>query len=278
MKKIIAAFDGLKYSESTRDYAIEIASQSDSFLVGVFLDDRTYTSYNVYQAIINEELTGENVKHLQKKDRESRMAATADFEKACRISGIQFTIHHDHNIAINELKHESVYADLLIINSQETLNHVDELVPTRFMRDLLGDVQCPVLVVPPMYRRIEKVVLLYDGKPSSVYSIKMFSYLVPPFEYLPTEVISVNPVDSSLHIPDGALMKEFVKRHFPSAKYVVMQGAAEEEVTKLLKLDHNNAIVVLGAYRRGTVSRWFHESMADTLLKNLKVPLFIAHN
>lgn len=37
-------------------------------------------------------------------------------------------------------------------------------------------------------------------------------------------------------------------------------------------------LVVLGAYRRNELSRWFKTSMADTLMKELDTPLFIAHN
>ena len=62
------------------------------------------------------------------------------------------------------------------------------------------------------------------------------------------------------------------------AKYKVVKGWAEDEIVKHLKLQKDNALVILGAYRRGTVSRWFRESMADVLMKETKVPLFIAHN
>lgn len=37
-------------------------------------------------------------------------------------------------------------------------------------------------------------------------------------------------------------------------------------------------LVVVGAYKRGAVSRWLRHSMADVLMKELKVPLYIAHN
>jgi hypothetical protein len=51
MKKIIVAFDGLKFSESTRDHAIEPAKQSSAYLVGVFLEDLSYHSYSAYDVI-----------------------------------------------------------------------------------------------------------------------------------------------------------------------------------------------------------------------------------
>lgn len=278
MKKIIAAFDGLQYSESTRDYAIYIAKQTNTHLVGVFMDDPTYTSYKIYDLIAKEGVSEDKLKNFEAKDKASRAAASENFEKACQQSGLEYTVHHDRNIAIHELKHESIYADLLIIDSKETLTHYTENLPTRFIRDLLGDVQCPVLIAPKKYKPVEKIILLYDGEPSSVYAVKMFSYLLPQLKHLDTEVISVTPVNATLHMPDNKLMKEFMKRHYPEAKYTVMKGWAEDEIVKYLKQHQENAIVVLGAYRRGSVSRWFRESMADTLMKEVKQPLFIAHN
>jgi len=278
MKKIIAAFDGLKYSQSTRDYAIAIAKQTNTHLVGIFMDDSTYTSYKIYDMVVKEGATEDKLTKMEAKDKATRAAAAANFEKACQQSGLEYTIHHDRNIAIQELKHETIYSDLLIINSKETLTHFTEKLPTRFIRDLLGDAQCPVLIVPQKYKPIDQIILLYDGEPSSVYAIKMFSYLLPELKHLDAEVISVNPVNTTLHMPDNKLMKEFMKRHYSKAKYSVMKGWAEVEIVQHLKEANENALVVLGAYRRGTVSRWFRESMADILMKEVKQPLFIAHN
>ena len=278
MKKIIAAFDGLKYSTSTRDYALYIAKQTNTHLVGVFLDDPTYTSYKIYEMIVKEGVSDDKMRKFEAKDKATRDAAAADFDKACQQPGLEYSIHRDRQIAIQELKHESIYADLLIIDSKETLTHYNEKLPTRFMRDLLSDTQCPVLVVPSKYKPIQKIILLFDGEPSSVHAIKMFSYLLPQLKHLETDVISVKPVDTTLHMPDNKLMKEFMKRHYPKAKYVVTKGWAQEEIIKHLKQTEENALVVLGAYRRGTVSRWFRESMADILMKEVKLPLFIAHN
>lgn len=278
MKKIIAAFDGLKYSESTRDYSIYLAKQTSTHLVGVFLDDALYTSYKIYDLIAKEGVSDDMLKKYEAKDRQDRYSASKDFEKYCQKSGLEYTVHHDKNIAIQELKHESIYADMMVINVKETFTHYTEKLPTHFIRDLLSDVQCPVLIVPEKYVPLKKVILLYDGEPSSVHAIKMFSYLLPQLKGLKTEVISVNPVDATLHITENKLMKEFMKRHYPKAKYNVLKGLPEVEIVKQLKVSEPNAVVVLGAYRRGAVSRWFRESMADTLMREVKLPLFISHN
>lgn len=278
MKKIVAAFDGLKYSAGTRDFAIHLAKHTSTHLVGVFMDDPTYTSYKLYDLLNNRGASLSKLNEFEKKDKATRNAAADDFAKACQKEKIEYSIHHDRKIAIRDLKHESIYADLLVIDANETLTHYTEKIPTRFVRDLLTDVQCPVILVPAKYKPVKKIVMLYDGGPSAVYAIKMFSYLLHSLKHLPVEVIAVKSMNKDLHLPDNKLMKEFMKRHFPKAVYTILKGIPEAEITNYIRLMKEDVMVVLGAYRRDRVSRWFRESMADVLMKELKLPLFIAHN
>jgi hypothetical protein len=278
MIKFTAAFDGLKYSESTEKYSTFFAQQAQAHLVGIFLDDFSYHSYRMADLLDEKKKMDKRLKDFEKKDKETRDRAAQQFEMACKRANLEYTIHHDRSIAIHELLHESIYADLLVIDSKETFTNFKEDPPTHFIRDMLAEVQCPALVVPQQYRPPEKIILLYDGGPSSVFAIKMFSYLFPSLKTLETEVISVNSDKVELHIPDIKLMKEFMQRHFPGAKYKMMKGYPEAEILQYVKKQNRNAMVVLGAYRRGMVSRWFRASMADALMRHAKLPLFIAHN
>ncbi len=278
MKKIIAALDGLKFSAGTQHHAIEIARQANTFLVGVFLEDFTYTSYKIYDLITKEGVTEKELRQFSEKDKSTRDRAVAVFEEACRVAGVPYSIHHDKNIALQELLHESVYADLLVIDSHETFSHYDEKLPTRFIRDMLPDIQCPVLLVPQQYKPVEKIVILYDGEPSSVHAVKMFSYTFPLLTELPVEVLSAKGFYEDQHVPDNRLMKEYIKRHFPNAHFTVLKGHADTEIVQHLQKEKQEVMVVLGAYRRGSVSRWLKQSMADILMKEINKPLFIAHN
>jgi len=278
MKKIIAAFDGLKFSESTQEYAIHVAKLTNAHIVGVFLDDVTYTSYKIYELITSEGSTEKKLKEYDEKDKNTRDKAVNNFENACRIAGLNYSIHRDRNVALQDLLHESIYADLLVIDRKETLTHYEEAVPTRFIKDLLADVQCPVLLAPSDFNRMDKLVFLYDGEPSSVHAVRMYSYLFPVTEHTEAEVVSVLDNANTLHMPDNRLMKEFMKRHYKEVVYKVLKGIAEEEIVHYLREQSQNTMIVLGAYRRGRVSRWFRQSMADVLMKELKSPLFIAHS
>ena len=53
---------------------------------------------------------------------------------------------------------------------------------------------------------------------------------------------------------------------------------ADIEISEYLKCQTSNVLVVLGAYKRGMISRWLSQSMADILMKKLNLPLFITHN
>lgn len=279
MNKIIATFDGFEFSESTLKHTLSFAKQAHAYLVGVFLDDLMYHTYKFADLVDDEGgVSDKKIQYYKDQDEDVRMHSVQLFQEACEKEGVNFTIHRDRNVALQELLQESIYSDLLIINSKETFSKNEEQIPTTFLQDLLSDVMCPVLVVPKQYKPIEKVILLYDGDPSSVYAIKMFDYLLPNMKSQRVEVVTVKSKNDDAMVPDKRLMKEFTKRHYPLAEYTVLQGDVEEEVVAYLKDQAEHALVVLGAYRRGRVSRWFKESMADTLMKNVAMPLFIAHN
>ena len=278
MKKIIAALDGLKFSSTTCDIAISIARNTNAFLTGVFLDDFTYTSYRLHELVAKEGATDKELKLMEEKDISRRNLSTAAFETACRAAGVHYNIHHDKKIAIQELLHESVYADMLVIGNYETFTHYEENAPTHFIRELLPGVHCPVLLVPNQQTPIEKIVLLYDGGMASVHAIKMFMYLLPLFKHLPAEVIAVKGLYDDFHMPDNRLIKEYLKRHLPELVFTVLKGDPSVAITEHLKRENKNTLVVMGAYARGTVSRWIKPSLADILMLETKFPLFIAHD
>lgn len=277
MKKIIAAIDGLKYSDSTVKYAVQMAREARGHLVGVFNEDTNYHSYGIYDLAYEGVVPQDNLERLHELDSITKIESSEQFQKTCGQSHIDFSIHHGKHAAMPQLLHESIYADLLVIEKHETFSRFDQDLPTSFIQNVLQNAECPVLVVPREYKDIERIILLYDGGPSSVHAIKTFSYLFGNLKRMPIEVISVKHSREDLHLPDNRLMKEFMKRHFPAATYKILSGQPEDEIVKYLKNKHQDELVVLGAYQRNTVSRWFKISMADTLMKQLKTPLFIAH-
>lgn len=277
MQKIIAAFDGLKYSPATAAYAVEVARKNKAHLVAVFLEDFTYHSYKIYDLVSDEGIEEEKQVRLEERDKAVRLEAVRTFEKLCAASQVEYTVHRDRNIAIQELIRESIYADLLVISCAETLGHYEENPPTYFIRTLMADVQCPVLLVPEHFHAPDKVIVLYDGSPTSVFAIKEFSYVMPALKKLDVLILTVKEEHENKQIPDNKLAKELVNRHFPNAKYKTLAGDPEAEIVRYLKSEMQNPLVVVGAYGRSRVSRWFKSSMADVLMEEVSMPIFVTH-
>jgi nucleotide-binding universal stress UspA family protein len=67
-----------------------------------------------------------------------------------------------------------------------------------------------------------------------------------------------------------------MKRHYHRVTYQVLDGY-EKDIATMLKTEDPGTLVITGAYHRSNLSMWFHKSLADLLMREVKAPLFIAH-
>jgi nucleotide-binding universal stress UspA family protein len=276
MKKILAVFDATKYAEGASKYAIEIAKTTNSLLVGVFVQDMRYINYTYAYAWEQPFIDFTSIDEAQKEENEKVKLNISLFKRSCEERGVHHKVHLDKGVPLQEVLNETVFSDLVIIDSYTTFFALGNENPSPFLKDFLADAHCPVLIVPHTYRYFDKAVLCYDGSPSSVYAAKMFSYIFPELADLKTVVISVNET-STKHLKDGNNFKDLVHVHFKNTDYNVLSGNAEEQLIKYLKETGEHAIIVLGAYGRNALSRFFHQSFANKVLKELNAPVFITH-
>ncbi len=279
MNKIIVALDSLRPSEPAVSYAMDLCKSMDAHLVAVFLDDFSNTSYKSHQILHSQYRISEEtyIASIQE-DNQTREEAVSHFKEMAGNENLKYTIHHDRNISLIELISESNYADLLIIENKETMAFYAENPPTHFLKHLLQEIHCPVLVVPGEYRKINKILFLYDGEPWSATAIKMFSYLFPVYTEIQVEVLTVKSTKREQHDLNNHLLKEYMKSHFPHTIYTVLNGLADVEIINYLKCKHENELIVLGSYHRGSLSRLVRPSIVETLIQEIKTPLFIDNN
>ena len=277
MKKIIAAFDGLRFSEGTLEEAIRLAHHHSAHLVGVFLHEFTARGFVVYEALVGQ--TGDTkqlFEDLKKDDAATYQASIDTFEAACQEEGIPYSVHKDKQSARKELMHESAFADLLVIDPEETFSYIEEEMPGWFMKTILHEAHCPVWLVSQKQAPIQRLVFLYDGSPSSMQAIKMFTYLFPNMSDKEVLILSVKSGSLNLHVPDNKLIHEWMKRHYTHTSYKVVQGE-EDDLVQLCREQGPEALIVAGAYERNRFSNWLRPSLADNLMRQLKAPLFISH-
>ena len=80
MKKFLAAFDSLRFSGSTMEYAISLTKACDAHLVGVFLEDFSRHTYSVADMTRYEGVEFErHLEDLNVRDREERNESVETF-------------------------------------------------------------------------------------------------------------------------------------------------------------------------------------------------------
>jgi hypothetical protein len=266
MRKIIAAFDGSNVSVSTIDFTIYLAKTMSAMVSGVFLADMLPEGSRLIKV-------GESIDKNQPDV--PRSDKVTSLEHHCRTAHVPYVAQHDYYIAIDELVYESIYADLVVINIAD-LHHYSHLYPKTFISQLFAEVQCPLFIAPTHYSPLQKVILLYDGSPSATHAIKMFQLLHEGMGSVETEVLTVREPIGDTHYSNTRLMKEFIKRQYPSANYIGLNGAPAEAIGEYLKKQKDDVLVVMGSTQHNIVQGWFRPGLASSLIQDIKLPLYVA--
>ena len=275
-KKILLAMEGNRFSSSTLKYGIEIAKQSDSLLVGVFMRDLKYAGY-AYPIVFDQPFLDADIySKFLKEEREKINANVKLFNDKCAAEGIAHKVHLDESAPIEGLLHESAYADLIIMDSKMNISDLLPNSPSSTLRDILVDAHCPILIVPSSYQEIRNVVLSYDGSHSSAIAIRMFNYVFPEWANCKTHLVSVNETRGN-HLKENKNIRELLGRHYSNVSYEIMTGDVVKEIKKFMKYTSKNSVVEMGAYGRNALSRLWRQSLANMVIKDIKVPVFISH-
>ncbi len=278
MKKIIVTIDALTYNEHALEYAIGIARRSGGMVLGVFLHDMSYIYADLPGIFDLVPVEYNNIIKKQHEDHEKLELNLKLFNERCNQENIKHKAHfYDGTDIVNFLVNESVFADILILDEHMSFTNAGAHQLSNFIVDVLEDAHCPVLVVPGKFELVDNVFLCYDGTPSSVHAIKMYSYLFPEWNEKPTTLVTFNSTSSN-HLSSSENIKDLLHQHFSNLIFdVEHEKRAANAVLSFFKLYQENAFVVMGAYGRSQFSRLLKKSLANTIIKEIKVPVFITH-
>jgi hypothetical protein len=246
-------------------------------LSGIFLTEDTRLNFAIYKTVIEHSRSGESIlDEIDKDDEEDIQKSARIFESKCQQANISYSVHIDKKNAVNDLMHETMFADLLVMDANETFSYLEKSIPGGFVKTILCNSSCPVIAVPEKFTAIKEIALLYDGSASSVHSIKMFDYTLPGMKKMKTKLYYAIGEKGFSYLPDNKLLKEWMKNHYPKAQYKIMEGN-EKEIILTLAAKNPGVLIVTGAYNRSNISMWFHKSFADQLMNQIKAPVFLAH-
>lgn len=276
MEKILLALDRRVINMNVVDFACYLARLTRSELTVILLqNEEPETTGAKDMDQLRHEAEGESAVLERKQTKKTTEDNLLLFESACQNRGIRIRIHQNEGEPISEIISESRFADMLVVDPEMSLGSRREAVPTHFIKEVLTNSECPVVIAPYSFNGIEEIVFAYDGGASATFAMKQFSYLFPELEDLKLTILQVSE-EQQVPLIEKQKLIEFLQMHYSSIGFRIFEGKASDELFKFLH-DKKNIFVVIGAYGRKKLSGLFRHSTADLLLKAVNLPVFIAH-
>jgi nucleotide-binding universal stress UspA family protein len=278
MEKILLAIDAVNPDTSAFDFACYLGRLTKSKVTGIFLEnlvaekspvlygsgEMTYLDWQIDQRSTDHEVK----QRIIEKNIEL-------FKSGCESRSVKCAIHRDRNLPAAEIINESRFADLLILDAATSFNKRFEGTPTEFVKDVLKDAECPVIIAPESFSGIDEIIFTYSNTSSCAFAIKQFTYLFPMLNDKKATILQINKhgkwADS-----DKYLFNEWLKVHFSSLRFETLKGDPDDKLFDYL-FKRKNVFIVMGAYGRTSLSRFFYRSQADRIISTITQPIFISH-
>lgn len=259
MEKILVPFNSLVYTPVALDFASYLARLTGSGITGLFLDGAAQAADKDAVAKYDQ-LVAET---------------TRLFRDGCEARSVCHSEKRLPGSPAGEVIIESRYADLIVMDATTSMDDTPEETPTVFVRNVLAKAECPSIIAPPHFEQIDEIIFMYNGSRSSVFAARQFAYMFPQLDDRPVSVVEVS---NGHTIPerDRNGMKNWVKEHYSSIGFTTIEGDPDAALLAYL-LPRKNALVITGAYGRNALSRFFHRSTAEMLIKIMSHAFFVAH-
>lgn len=272
MKKIVVPFEGSAYHGELLDFAKALSRRSKIYLTAAFVPMIDYAQLWPPAA------AAEAHAFLPLTDEFEKIARSHArlVEQFCETNSIGCRVHLDTNdFAMAAIRKETRFADLLLLSSRHFFDNITIRQPNAYMQKALHDTECPVLLLPEDPALPDSIVLAYDGTPGSVKAIRQFSQLFPEFTNIPTTLVYLDEKEKG-SIPDNDLIRELGNVHFRNFRMLHLAMRTDEFYDSWISMKPNPWLVA-GAFGRSEWSRLISHSFVHRLIKEHKVPLFLAH-
>jgi len=166
------------------------------------------------------------------------------------------------------------FTDLVILPADAGIAETTG-ISASFVSHLIRYAECPVIIAPPSFKKVESLIVAFDGSASSVFAIKQFTYLFP--SYRETKIFIVHASESKGWDDTGKYkMKEWLEDHYTNIEFVLLNGQTEESMINYL-LSHKDAFLITGAFGRNLLSKLIKPGTFQLLKEVISNPLFICH-
>lgn len=272
MKKVLILFDGGHTAKGALEFARQLNEQQPILLTGLFLPSIDYTDVMLYYA---GGMAGPVYIPTVDTDPGDIQKNIETFKAYCVKHGIEHRVHDEvYDRVKNAIALESRYADLMLLSGELFYSNLGAEAQQEYLEDAMHKAQCPTLVLPENFEAPQNLVLAYDGSEAALYAMKQFTYQLPELCKLPALIVYATPDDKPM--PDMPYVEEWAARHFKDLTLFKLEADAKRYFNTWL-MDRGNALVVTGGYARGGIGQLFRRHFVEDVIKDHRLPVFIAH-
>jgi hypothetical protein len=266
MKNILVVFHGINAPWHVLTFAITIAKKHEATLRGIFLSPLPHTLDWKY--FFPNDLELANPKLANEAVLEEYNRITDDtiklFKAECGKKGVSWK--DEKNVAVSQLIDETSHADIFI---------ADAKAKDYFSEHILSHVHYPVYFTSENDLP-KKAILMYNGAESAKFAIEKYKTLLPEFGDISADLVSIN-LPEEKESEKEEYIKTHLQSHFTNLSVKPLNGKVEKELKGFLQQYSEHILIIMGAFGRTAVSRFFHQSLGNVVLDNTRMSLFIAH-
>jgi len=272
MKKIIVPVEGTAYRPELLEFARLLGTRSRVLLTAAFVPELDYAHLRAGEA------AGMDIAGLSYGDEEDKLIArnTARVKRFCEENEIDYSIRGERpDFALPAIRKEARFADLLLLSSAHFFGMISDRQPNAFMKQLLHSSECPMMLLPKKPGLPGELIFAYDGSASATFAIRQFVYLFPEFTRLRATLVHLGNKTTS-EVPDESFIRELGGRHFKQFRVLRLNRRTDSFYDSWIGL-MDNPWLICGAFGRSDWSLFFSDSWATRMIREHRVPLFIAH-
>jgi hypothetical protein len=272
MKKIAIPFEGDHFPQESLELVRKLNELSPVWLSAAFVPEVDYSALwsmagGIAGAVFVPEIFDED---------EVIARNGARLEEFCKTYSIRLAIHKDRlEFALPLIRKEGRFSDLMLLSGRHFFDNIDSRQPNTYMKDILHTAECPVMLLPDAAYLPENIVFAYDGTPASVTAIKQFARLFPELAGREVTIVHLDG-DKATPLPDQEYIEELASAYFTHPRLLNLRIDHHDFFSTWLPA-RERPWLVTGAYGRSEMSQLFNRSFVAALIREHRIPIFIAH-
>ena len=272
--KILLGLDGSPYAQAAIEYACQLALNHNASITGVAIINRPGIQSSSgpipiggahYEVQLEEQL-------LEATEQKAK-AILNDFARICDDRKINAVLHADTGSPFSEIIEESKFHDFIVIGKR-TFFEYDANETYGTLERILKNGLIPVLAVPDSVREIKKVLVAYDDSIPASKVVHMF-LLLGIWNACDITLLTVNDSAEAAQELLGNL-GGFFESYGIKPSLATRSGPPDTAVKSYIA-ENDIDMLVMGAYGRKSVRKFFVGSVTQHLIQETDIPLFLYH-